>query len=304
MAITGDTELLTINGWKRVDRIKSNEKIAKYNIYERDITFDPIRLDRIHSDYIYLFNSSRANISFNVTKDTNILYYEKKNGDIITKLAYDTYLSSNNFIPISGSMIGNIGINNIDKLNILLYNKTYNIEYNKDNTLYYLNDLGPRYSKDITLLSNKLGYKLLRPSSLKRVLIIPNNDNDIIYNSIGLNIDYSKMDDIMASEYIEYYCFTKNSILEKKYKEKGLYLYTKTNKDTDVKMIQALGVLCNKGTKVIYDNGEYHIYIRIMDATKCYTMNKEVIYYNDYVYKIRDGFYPIRHGYNVCIIGS
>lgn len=102
----GNTEVLTLNGWIKMDKIDLFNKIAIWNPEEEKITFESVIWNSYDYDgYLYQFKCRRAEQV--VTPEHNIPYYTTTNKTFMTMSASEAYKRAYFRLPTSGNYSGN-----------------------------------------------------------------------------------------------------------------------------------------------------------------------------------------------------
>lgn len=301
--IISDSMVLTNEGWKYINRIGHNNLILQYDTINKEVSFvKPIRLNTIFDDYIYIFSTPTNEIGFNINRDVYLPIIRNKNGDIEIEQAKTIKYSSHNYIPVAGYKKGNYKFTTEDEFKTFIFSTCDNV-IEKENKIFSI----------INIQSEK-HYNWLKKN------LLTFGDKNIIFSKdeckIEINeeldprnlygqFDYLNISEDWACKFIETFVKYKNSILDRKFKEKGYYLYLNTKNSRDISIIQSFAVLCGMSTSVRYESEIYHLYIWYQDSKKCRSLKKEVIFYQDDFYhlEVQSGFFPIKNLHNICIVG-
>ena len=104
-----ESEVLTPNGWKRIDQINiQTDKVAQFNPETKEVTFVyPTRVVKSKTEKLYHFsNEKNGKISQLVTPNHRMPVRSDWKNEIEFKLAKDIKYHPKNFIPVSGYVKG------------------------------------------------------------------------------------------------------------------------------------------------------------------------------------------------------
>jgi len=89
--LTPETELLTPNGWKRIDEITLEDKVAQYtNLGDLEFV-SPIKLSTHKVDHIYHFHTQEKHMNMKVSENHRMIYITKDGNEKIIRASLATY---------------------------------------------------------------------------------------------------------------------------------------------------------------------------------------------------------------------
>ncbi len=89
--LTPETELLTPNGWKRIDEITIEDSVAQYtNLGDLEFV-SPIKLSTHKVDHIYHFHTQEKHMNMKVSENHRMIYLTKDGNEKIIRASLATY---------------------------------------------------------------------------------------------------------------------------------------------------------------------------------------------------------------------
>lgn len=99
---SGDTEVLTPNGWVRFDRLTKREKVLQYDLHSKELTFTyPIDYHRVKTDHFYEHPNSKMRVTANhkqliVSQKFPYTQWEVREGDMSYTNGITRFLTAGN----------------------------------------------------------------------------------------------------------------------------------------------------------------------------------------------------------------
>lgn len=310
---SGDTEILTENGFIRFDELK-DQRVAQYRTPDGAITFvEPIRkIKKMPTSRMINFKSDKGG-DFLITEKHNMLF--KKNNKFLKATLAD--LDGNSQMISAGFGVGKDDtLTDIERLSIA---------YQTDGSDHYLNKEGVQtmsftFSKERKVIEFKklierMGLDIHETPIRKSKGNVKERRRFLVKIKRKMNksivdlFDISTMSSRKAADIIEYM-----NIWDGHVATDNIYLYTSTSKK-DADTYQSIACLAGFQTNMVEvedkrKDSYLKVYRLFINKSKCglksKSFKKEYVEYNDYVYcvEVPDGNIVVRRGGNTLVTGN
>ena len=310
---SGDTEILTENGFIRFDELK-DQKVAQYRTPDGAITFvDPIRkIKKMPTSRMINFRSDKGG-DFLITEKHNMLF-KKKDKFLKSTLAE---LDSNSQMISAGLGVG--------KDDVLTDVERISIAYQADGSNHYFSKDGIQtmsftFSKErkVTEFKNlveRMGLDIHETPIRKSKDNVKESRRFLVKIKRKMNksivdlFDISNISSRKAADIIEYM-----NIWDGHVATDNVYLYTSTSKK-DADTYQSIACLAGFQTNMVEVEDKrknsyskvYRLFInKSKYGLKSKSFKKEYVEYSDYVYcvEVPDGNIVVRRGGNTLVTGN